>query len=187
MKRVLHTRRLRLRAPQPGDEQAAFTGWAQDPQVLRFMGWPPHTELADTRRQLDWEQARWLKRSAFTWLLVEPQGGPIGMVQLTPQRLDGPPHHLRLGYLMARSHQRQGLMAEAASAVLAHAFEEPSVWRVDALCDVDNLASQALLAKLGLQREGRLARHSLHPNLGEQPRDVWVYAAWRGEPPSAVP
>lgn len=185
MKRVLHTERLCLRAPQPGDEHAAFERWAQDPQVLRYLGWRPHAALADTRRQLDWEQARWLKRSAFTWLLVEPLDGPVGMVQLVPQRLDGPAHHLRLGYLIARTHQRRGLMAEALVAVLAHAFEAPGVWRVDALCDVDNTASQALLARLGLRCEGRLARHSLHPNLGERPRDVWVYAACRDALPAS--
>lgn len=179
MKRVLHTGRLRLRAPQPGDEQVAFERWAQDPQVLRYLGWRPHAQLADTRTQLDWDQARWLKRSAFTWMLVEPQLGPIGMVQLTPQRFDAPPHHLRLGYLLARSHWGRGLMHEAVSAVLDEAFAQGGVWRVDALCDVANQASARLLLSLGFVHEGVLQRHSLHPNAGAEPRDVSVHARVR--------
>ena len=75
MKRVLLTERLRLRAPQPGDELAAFDGWARDLEVLRYLGWRPHRAIADTRAQLDWDQARWLKRSAWTWLLIQQATG----------------------------------------------------------------------------------------------------------------
>lgn len=196
MKRVLLTERLRLRAPQPGDELAAFDGWARDPEVLRYLGWRPHRALADTRAQLDWDQARWLKRSAWTWLLIQqatgrhtsaepgdsaphPRGTAIGIVQLIPQRFDGPVHHLRLGCLLTRSRWGQGLMREAVSAVLAEAFEQASVWRVDALCDVDNHASARLFDALGFEHEGVLRRHSLHPNVGDEPRDVTVHARLR--------
>jgi RimJ/RimL family protein N-acetyltransferase len=127
MNRVLHTERLRLRAPQPGDERAAFDGWARDPAVLRYLGWRPHAAMAETRAQLDWDQARWFKRSAWTWLFVEPRGVPIGLVQLVPQRFDAPAHHLRLGFLLARSHWRRGLMREAVGAVLDEAFAQTSV------------------------------------------------------------
>lgn len=187
MKRVLHSERLLLRAPQPGDEHAAHAGWAQDPAVLRYLGWRPHRALAETRAQLDWDQARWLKRSAWTWLLVEqrgaaasaPRAGPIGLVQLIPQRFDAPPHHLRLGYLLARAHWGRGLMREALAAVLAEAFAQASVWRVDALCDVDNHASARLLQALGFASEAVLHRYSLHPNVSDAPRDVTVHARLR--------
>jgi len=191
MNRALHTARLLLRAPRPGDEQAAHANWAQDPAVLRYLGWRPHTALAQTRAQLDWDQARWLKRSAWTWLLIErrarrndaaaapPGGAPIGLVQLIPQQLDGPPHHLRLGYLLARAHWGRGLMREALAAVLAEAFAQARVWRVDALSDVDNHASARLLQALGLAQEGVLHRYSLHPNVSHEPRDVTVHARLR--------
>lgn len=186
MNRVLHTARLRLRPPQPGDEQAAHAGWAQDPEALRYLGWRARAELADTRAQLDWDQARWHKRSAWTWLLVEERGTaaarsgvPIGMVQLIPQRFDGPPHHLRLGFLLTRPHWGRGLMREAVAAVLAEAFAQPSVWRVDALCDVDNHASSRLLRALSFVEEGVLCRHSLHPNVSDEPRDVTSFARLR--------
>jgi ribosomal-protein-alanine N-acetyltransferase len=180
MDRFLSTTRLRLRAPQPGDADFAFERWARDIDVLRYLGWGPHAEREQTRRQLDWDIARWTKRSAYTWLLL-PHGdrGPVGQVQLLPQSFEAPAHHLRLGFLLARSHQRRGLMREALAALLEHAFAHAHVWRIDALTDVENTASQALLERLGLRREGRLARHTLHPNVGALPRDVWIYAAVR--------
>jgi RimJ/RimL family protein N-acetyltransferase len=183
MRKVLRTPRLHLRAPQPGDEHAAHANWARDGEVLAWLGWRPRSELAQTRAQLDWDQARWLKRSAFTWMLVEPAGtqgaAPVGMVQLVAQRLDAPPHHLRLGFLLARAHWGRGLMREAVAAVAAEAFEQSHVWRIDALCDVDNHASARLLRALGFVHEGILRRHSLHPNVSDEPRDVASYALAR--------
>lgn len=188
MNRLLQTARLLLRPPETADAPIAHDRWARDPEVLRYLGFTPHADLAQTRRQLDWDAARWLKRSAWTWLLV-PQAdgsGPVGLIQLLPQRLDAPAHHLRLGFLIARSHQRQGLMREAVEAVCAHALAEPGVWRVDALCDVENLASRALLQATGFRCEGRLGRHTLHPNVSAEPRDVWLYARLRDEPAPAA-
>lgn len=53
MKRLLQGPRLVLRPPQPGDEHAAFAGWAQDAEVLRYLGWRPHEQLSQTRAQLE--------------------------------------------------------------------------------------------------------------------------------------
>ncbi|MCE4556825.1 GNAT family N-acetyltransferase [Roseateles cellulosilyticus] len=185
MNRELHTDRLWLRAPRPGDEHAAFERWASSTEQLRWMGWAAHTTTEQTRQWLAWEQARWQKKSGFTWMLLSrhrADTGPVGLVQLLPQRLDGPAHHLRLGYVMAADWQRQGLMREALRAVLDHAFTQEPVWRVDALVDVDNAPSRALMESMGLACEGRLHRHLRRHEPGEPPRDVWVYARWREAP-----
>lgn len=177
MRRELSTERLLLRAPRPGDAPAVFDGWMQDPRVLRYLAFAPHVRVEQTRALLDWEQARWLKRSAWTWLLVPHAGGtPVGLVQLLPQSFEAPVHHLRLGYLLARPAWGRGWMREAIAAVLAEAFAQPGTWRVDALCDVDNAASLRLLQALHFEHEGVLRRHTVHPNVGPLPRDVAILA-----------
>lgn len=141
--------------------------------------WRPHASLEQTRAQLDWDQARWLKRRAWTWLLVDAQGEaqmPVGLVQLVPQQLEGPAHHLRLGYLLARSHWGRGLMREALTVVIDEVFAHEAVWRVDAVCDLGNPASARVLQAVGFAQEGVLRRHSLHPNASAEPRDVALYA-----------
>lgn len=180
MDRTLTLARLRLRAPRAGDAEAAHARWAADPGVHRWLGHRPSADLAQTARQLAWDEACWLKKSAYTWLLLpHVDAAPAGLLRLLPQAGALPPHHFRLGFLLAPSHQGRGLMREAVAGLLAHALAQPGVWRVDAVCDVDNAPSQRLLAGLGLVREGLLARHTLHPNVSDQPRDVWLYAALR--------
>jgi RimJ/RimL family protein N-acetyltransferase len=178
-----NTPRLQLREPRAEDAEAVHAAWAADPQVLRYLALPPADNLETTRARLAWDQARWHKKSAWTWLLLRHGAGEVvGQIQLLPQRLDGPAHHLRLGYLLARAQWGQGLMAEALGALLPRVHAESAVWRIDAVCDQANPGSSRLLDRLGFTREGLLRRHSLYPLAGAEPRDVWLHAWVRGEP-----
>lgn len=185
--RLIDTPRLHLRDMRAGDAQHVFDSYAGDPAVLRFLGWASHETVEDTRQRISFDIYRWLKGSAWVWGLTmqapHPQAGRVfGQIELVPMSYPSEDaHHLRLGYLMARSHWGQGLMTEAAHAVLDAAFAQPRVWRVDALCDVDNDASAAMLARMGMTREGRMRRAVVHPNVSNEPRDAWVYAVSRDE------
>ena len=185
MPRYIDTPRLHLRDLRPGDAQDVFVSYASDQQVLRYLGWWPHLSIDDSRRHIGHEIHRWLKKSAWVWALTRPRPNPkadrvFGQVELLPMSYPSEQaHHLRLGYLMASSHWGQGLMSEAVEAVLAAAFKTPGVWRVDALCDVANANSVALLELVGMVREGCMRRAVLHPNVADTPRDAWVYGLSR--------
>lgn len=82
--------------------------------------------------------------------------------------------------MLARPCWGRGIMSEAVTALLEWVFREPSVFRVGALCDIDNQRSARLLEKAGLQREGILRAWSVHPNISATPRDCYSYAKVRG-------
>ncbi|WP_028312996.1 GNAT family N-acetyltransferase [Derxia gummosa] len=178
----IETARATLRRPRPGDADAAFRHWAGDPEVFRYLGNRAHETSEQTRQQLDWDQARWFKKTAFVWLIV-PRGETenVGMIELQP---DAHPndHRARLGFALARARWGQGLMSEAAGEVLRVALEQCGLWRIDAVCDVENPGSARVMEKIGMQREGRLARYIVHPNAGRAPRDVLLYARHRDHP-----
>lgn len=176
----LSTSRLLLREPRAEDAPAVHAAWAGDADVLRHLALSPSDSLPMTRARLAWDQARWQKKSAWTWLLfLHADRSVVGQIQLLPQRLDGPADHLCLGYLLARARWGKGLMREALAALLPQVWAEPAVWRIDAVCDQANPASSRLLDRLGFSREGLLRRHSLHPLAGAEPRDVWLHAQVR--------
>ena len=60
------------------------------------------------------------------------------------------------------------------------AMSHPEVYRIWAVCDVDNVASARLLESVGMQLEGTLRRWLIHPTMSEQPRDCLCYAAVKG-------
>jgi [ribosomal protein S5]-alanine N-acetyltransferase len=89
------------------------------------------------------------------------------------------PHMLDFGYVLARRYWRRGLMTEALVEVVDWAMRQDSMWRIGAVCDIENPASARVMEKAGLRREGILRRWIIHPNIGSEPRDCFSYATIR--------
>ncbi len=70
-------------------------------------------------------------------------------------------------------------MTEAARAVVEWALAEREIYRVWAVVDLENPASQRVLEKVGMTREGVLRRWVVMPRQGPTPRDVWCFARVR--------
>ena len=75
-------------------------------------------------------------------------------------------------------------MTEALSEVAVWALRQPSIFRIGAVCDVDNIGS-AQVEKSGFVREGVLQRWLVHPNISDEPRDCYSYARVRRRNPDA--
>ena len=75
------------------------------------------------------------------------------MGDLGAQRLGHSPEQAEIGFTIAPSHQRRGLATEAARALLSHLFDDLGLHRVTASVDPDNLASRALIERLGMRQE----------------------------------
>ena len=169
------TARLILRPIAPEDAPAIFAGYAQDPEVVRFVTWRAHRTLADTEAFI----ARCLA-------MLPDDGRNYVLTRRTDAALLGDfgllrprPHRLYCGYVLARPHWGQGLMSEALLAIADWAMASPEIWRIDAVCDVENHASARVMEKAGMQREGILRRWLVNPNLSAEPRDCFSYARVR--------
>ena len=64
------TDRLTLRPPVETDARAIFDGYAQDPDVVRYLMWRPHTHIGETHEYLAHCRAGWDTRSDLTWALT---------------------------------------------------------------------------------------------------------------------
>jgi [ribosomal protein S5]-alanine N-acetyltransferase len=169
------TPRLRARKPRLGDAQAIFEGFATDDVVTRYLTWRSHRVVEDTRQFIAACIEAWDTRGRCAWALTRfAEDSVIGIIEL---RIDG--HRAELGYVLARPAWRHGYMTEAVQTLTQMALHDIPVARVAAVCDVDNVASARVLEKSGLVREGRLGRYILHPNVSDEPRDVYLYARTR--------
>jgi ribosomal-protein-alanine N-acetyltransferase len=54
---TLETARLTLRRFAAGDADAMFRNWSNDPEVTRYLTWPPHGVIENTRAVVDF----WVK------------------------------------------------------------------------------------------------------------------------------
>jgi RimJ/RimL family protein N-acetyltransferase len=169
------TARLVLRPIAHADADAIFDGYAQDPEVIRFLIWRPHRSRSDTHAYID----RCIATSAEvarTLVLVGREDGAVrGCFALRRHA----PHCLDCGYVLARRCWGQGLMTETLSEVANWALCQPSVFRIGAVCDVENTGSARVMEKSGLSREGLLRRWLVPPNVSDEPRDCFSYARVR--------
>ncbi len=169
------TARLILRPIARGDALAIFAGYAQDPETVRFLIWRPHRTLAETESYISRCLAASPSRSRTYALIGRADGRLRGAFELRRPE----PHRLDCGYVLDRTQWGRGLMTEALSEVARWAMRQDNVWRIGAVCDVENLASARVMEKAGLEREGILRRWLVHPSLGPEPRDCFSYALVR--------
>jgi RimJ/RimL family protein N-acetyltransferase len=172
---LIHTERLTLRAPRVDDAAAIFDSYARDPEVTRYLVWTPHRSVAETEEYLRGVTTALGADPQYHWAVTERGDDTArGMIAL---RRRG--HKADFGYVLARRLWGRGYMTEALRAVLAFAFTLPGLYRVWAVCDVENAASARVMEKAGLRFEGVLCRDTIHPNIDPEPRDVRCYAITR--------
>ena len=167
----IETVRLILRKPRMDDAPAVFSGWVQDPEVTRFLTWRPHENIGQTESLLARGIAAWEGDIRFPFMIALKNDSLIGRIEL---RIEG--HRIELGYVMNKSFQGKGYMTETVRAIIHWAFQQPNIYRVFATTSVDNIASQRVMEKVGMLREGLLRKYIIHPNISDEPRDSYIYA-----------
>ena len=167
----LQTTRLTMRPPRPEDAQGIFFGYAQDPEVVRFMLWRAHQSLDQSREFVQLALEGWASNLRFPWIITRLGSDDVlGMIELRLEFGTGD-----VGFVLRRDHWGHGFATEALLAVLAIAGTIPDLHRVWAICHVDNHASARVMEKAGMKREELWERYETFPNISSDPKDVYCY------------
>lgn len=149
----LETKRLILRPMALTDAEAMFHNWAKDPEVTKYLRWPPHKEISVSRMVLEQWVRSYAKQDYYHWgIVLKELGRPIGSISVVEQREDIQMVHM--GYCIGRAWWRQGYTTEALSAVMRFFFEEVGVNRMESIHDPQNPNSGKVMLKCGFQYEG---------------------------------
>lgn len=146
--------RLVLRDPYPEDA-ATMVMWRNEATVRAHQ--PLRMVTVDTIEQdLLRSQSNVLpdyNRERFQWIIEKTEDRiPIGWITLTIRSWE---HEIgEIGYSIATVFQGRGYGTEAIRLVLKKIFYEARLYRVEAKCSVENMASSRLLERLGFHREG---------------------------------
>ena len=173
----IQTERLVLRRPVADDARAIFEEYAQDAEVSRYVMWRPHSDISETIAFLARCQTGWDLGSDIAWAItLTGDDRLVGMIAVRPRG-----HMADIGYVLARRLWGRGIVAEAARAIVDAALRDPKIYRVWAVCDVENRASARVMEKIGMTHEAVLRKWIIHPNVSPAPRDVHCYARLRSD------
>lgn len=173
----LHTPRLLLR-PFEATDGPAIHEYASDPEVVMHMEWGPNTlEGSQTHlRDVIKNRSPDEKQNFPFAVVLKAENNLVGSCHLFVEHPDI--REAWIGYVLARPYWGQGIMTEAARAVLAFGFGELGLHRIYATCRPENIGSQRVLEKIGMTREGHLRQHKW---MKGQWRDSYLYAILEGE------
>jgi ribosomal-protein-alanine N-acetyltransferase len=161
------TPRLALR-PVSVDDLEDVWPWVSDPAFPRFMSWRAHVDRDETRAILKATAEQVASGVALHWSIVH-EGKAVGRISLEAiewrkraLRLD----RAELGYWMAPPLWGQGLMTEAAQAVIRFGFEAVGLHKIVVRCFAENEASRRVIEKCGFRLVGRMED------------DIWRDGTW---------
>lgn len=149
----LETARLVLRRFVPEDAQAMFCNWASDPEVTKYLTWPPHGSAEVSA----WVVNDWISHycadAFYQWAIVPKElGEPIGSISVVFH--DDRTEKVEIGYCIGKQWWHRGYMTEALNAVICFFFDEVGANRVQACHDPNNPHSGDVMRKCGMTYEG---------------------------------
>jgi ribosomal-protein-alanine N-acetyltransferase len=135
-----------------GNDAEFLLRMMSDPEVMRF--YPQPADAREVREFINRMRASYRDEGCGLWLVVHRESGePLGRVGLLRQHVNGA-DEFEIGYMIHRPFWRQGLATETALAVREYAFAERKLPRVVSLIRPENLPSQGVARKLGMEIVG---------------------------------
>lgn len=157
----ISTARLFLRRPTVGDIEDIFERYASDAACGRYLAWPLHETVDDTRAFLEFSDSEWAQWPAGPYLVFAKDTrmllGSTGLAFETPQRAT-------TGYVFAKDAWGNGFATEVVRMMKLTAAQA-GVRRLSACCHPDHQPSRHVLEKCGFALEGTLRQCCEFPNL----------------------
>jgi ribosomal-protein-alanine N-acetyltransferase len=173
---TLPAARVCLRWLAEADVDALFTVFS-DPDVMRYWSSLPMTDVAEARALLDQIHDGFRRRTLFQWGVARRSDDRV-IGTCTLFHPDAANRRVEIGYALGRAHWGNGLMREALHRLLAYAFDELDLCRIEADVDPRNAGSIRTLEQLGFRQEGFLRERW---RVGGEVQDSLVYGLLRRE------
>lgn len=173
--KTIETERLLLRRFRKEDAVPMFNNWANDPEVTKYLTWPAHKSVEETKMVIDGWIADQEKDDHYLWAIAlrDEESQPIGSISVVDH--DDRVGKFHIGYCIGKQWWHQGIMTEALGAVMRFLFQEVGAQRIEAAHDPRNPHSGAVMRKCGMTFEGTLRRSDWN-NQGIC--DTCIYAAF---------
>ncbi len=157
----METERLQLRQLCLQDAEAMYE-LAKEKEVGYACGWKPHENLEETKMILE----KFLINEK-TFAIVDKQSKTLyGVISLEKDNRRMDEQYRELGYWLGKPYWGQGIMVEAANALLCYGFETLELKMISCSHFLFNEQSKRVIEKLGFLYEGVLRDGFQHYQLG---------------------
>lgn len=174
----IDTNRLRLASFKPDDAELVYA-YASNPNVARYTSWQPHETVADSAGWIEYALSHQdLEHESLNcpWAIRKRDDSLIGCISFKRTSITTG----RIDYVLSESEWKQGLMTEAALAVLSWAFTHvDGIQEIESGGLTENVATVNLLRKCGMTLR-KTANHHF-AKFGDEEKEVSYFSITRDE------
>ncbi|XP_042023616.1 uncharacterized N-acetyltransferase p20-like [Salvia splendens] len=150
-----------------------FLSWAGDDKVTRYLRWNSISTREEALAHIQkvaiphpWRRSICLHDRSIGYISVRPESGDDR-------------HRAHIGYAVGSGYWGQGFATASLKMAIPCVFQSfPSLVRLEALVEEDNLGSQKVLQKVGFVKEGFLRKYGFNKG---QIRDMFIYSFLRDD------
>ena len=144
---MIETERLIFRYLKDDDLESVFYNYANDDEVTKYLTWPTHKSLYDTKMIFEfWKKEDEIIKKFHYFLELKNTHELIGSIALASIEKDVP----EIGYVIGRKWWNKGIMTEACKKFLEVLFDS-GFTRISIKADVENIASNRVIEKCGFK------------------------------------
>lgn len=145
----IETARLILKSWEKKDA-AALYAYAKDPDVGPHAGWKPHSSVSESLKII---KTMFIPNDVWA-ITIKGSGKIIGSVGLEPDKRRPGINSREMGYSLAKEYWGNGVMTEAAKAVIDFGFSVYGLDVISICTGPSNKRSQGVIGKCGFVYEG---------------------------------
>ena len=146
--------RLTLRPFAPQDAESCLRNWAADEEIYRYLSAQPQT-ADEVREWLSSADESYADPRTYYWAIEETHSGEV-VGELFVDNFGASSRQCEMDWKIGTAFQGKGYAAEAARAAIEYLIREVGFHRIEAKCCTENTASERVMQKLGMNKEGIL-------------------------------
>ena len=159
------------------DDAEDMFEYASDPEVSKYTGWYAHNALEDSKLFLNYVTNSYRNNQVSSWGVVHKVDkkfiGTAGFINWNVEHA-----RAEIGYALARKYWGKGYMTEVVHAIIYFGFSRIMLNRIEARCEIKNIASARVMEKVGMKYEGILRQHMF---MKGKYRDLKIYSITKDE------
>lgn len=167
----IETTRLLIRRLRYEEAEEIFYVYASKKEATRFVSWPTHETIRETRNFLNYAVRGWEDGIDYSYgIRLKNNGRFIGSFGILNDL-----GKVQFGYILGPQHWNNGYATEVCGLMMRILKTATGIYRISTFVDAENIASAKVLLKAGLKEEVRLEKWFRFVNQGNEPKDCILF------------
>ena len=171
----LETERLILKSLSIDDLNVIYNEILSNKDTLYFLDWPYCKDINEAKQYIQNLINNSKNKKHYCWTIFEKVSNKfVGCVVICNYVENK--RMAEIEYVATSKERGKGYIPEANKKVIDYLIKECGLYRIEGVCNIENIASSRVLEKSGMKFEGILRGRAIHLNKEGNPGDLRMYS-----------